>query len=106
MRCIKLEVYSRIYKLLVDGLLETKEENCEQVLKTFRRDNMKINNAEDIKMVRVHRIPGGETRGPELKPRRIIAKFQFCQDHEHICNQRRKLQGQHFFLAEYFPDEI
>ena len=105
-RCIKLEGYSRRNNLLIDGLAESKDENCEKVVKDFFRDVMKVSNTNDLKMVRVHRIPGGETRGPNLKPRTMITRFEFYQDRELIWNQKKLLKGMPYFLDEDFPEEV
>ncbi len=52
----KLESQSHRDNLLIDDITEEKEENCTAIFKTMLKDDMKLDNVDDIKVVRFHKL--------------------------------------------------
>ncbi|KAH3778796.1 hypothetical protein DPMN_180267 [Dreissena polymorpha] len=77
-----LESRSMQENLMFYGFDESKEEDCEVIVKTFIKDILQIE-AHDIKLDRVHRI------GPysNSKTRPIVAKFHDYNDRERVRKQ-------------------
>ncbi len=51
-----LESQSHRDNLLIDGITEEKEENCTEVVKKMLKNDMKLDNVDDIKVVKWHRL--------------------------------------------------
>jgi len=71
-----------VFSITDNGFDESKEEDCEVIVKTFIKDILQIE-AHDIKLDRVHRI------GPysNSKTRPIVAKFHDYNDRERVRKQ-------------------
>jgi hypothetical protein len=82
---------------------ERDEDDCEQVVRKFLRDKLKI--TDDISFERVHRI--GKPNEFSVKPRNIVAKFSFYKDRELVRRRApMKLKGSNIWVNEQFPPEI
>ncbi|KAH3798272.1 hypothetical protein DPMN_151869 [Dreissena polymorpha] len=81
-RLVNCESRSMQENLMFYGFDESKEEDCEVIVKTFIKDILQIE-AHDIKLDRVHRI------GPysNSKTRPIVAKFHDYNDRERVRKQ-------------------
>ena len=99
-RQIKAEAYSRRDNLIFEGIQQTDGEDLEQVLKETIRIKMKCPEINNMKFVRVHRLPG------PTKPQRVIAKFHFFQDRQRVWGKRFQLKGQNIWVSEDFPVEV
>ncbi len=95
----KLESESRRDNLLIDGITEEKEENCTEVVKKMLKDDMKLDNVDDIKVVRCHR-PGHKRPGQKSRP--IIIKFHWYGDRSRVWQARTNLKGRIFTLMRTF----
>ena len=104
---LRLETQSRRDNLIFEGVEEREGETDRDVYDTIVRilSGMKIQNAQEIRIVRCHRL------GPKSNnhPRPIIFKLHWFGDRTRIWEARRELksfEGGKIFLAENFPPEI
>ena len=71
------------YNLIFNGIEENENEDCEETLKTFLKDEMKVE--DEMTFVNVHRIgkkddPRRKDKEGKDRPRSIIAKFSYNKD--------------------------
>ncbi|XP_060556293.1 uncharacterized protein LOC132716967 [Ruditapes philippinarum] len=80
-------------------------EDCEQVIRTFLTDKMKIANdlVKEMKFERVHRIGNHGRNG---KPRNIVAKFNLFKERELVRKSGVALKGTNCYVNEQFPKEV
>lgn len=97
---IKSEAYSRRDNLKFDGIPESTGEDLLAKVKDIIRVNMQCPEVDDMRFVRVHRLPGMQ------KPRKVIVKFQFYPDRERVWSRRRLLKTSNIWVSEDFPREI
>lgn len=107
---LKLEAYSRRDNLKFIGLEENPGENCENMIKTFCKQNLELPEemVANMKFVRVHRI--GIPRPGTIRP--ILARFHYFGDRTRVY-QARKIQYEKqtrvedkIFVLEDFPTVI
>ncbi len=98
-KIIDVESQSRRSNLKIFGVPRKEDENLQEWITSFLKDNLKIENPENIEIERIHRLPGGN-------PQPIIVKFLRFGDRQNIWKSRRNLAGTSFTLAEDFPAEI
>jgi hypothetical protein len=87
--------------LVFDGIPETNDEDAEQVLTNFIKEELNI--TDNTEFHTVHRM--GRKGGPRHRP--IVAKFVMFKDRE--CVQRaasRSLINKPYGINEQFPKEI
>lgn len=85
------------------NLHQGETENCEIIIKTFLRNEMRIE--REIHFDRVHRL--GFYNPQQKYPRPIVAKFTFYKDKELVRSVALKtLIGSPFGVNEQFPKEI
>ncbi len=106
---LKLETQSRRDNLQFEGIPEKdgeSDQDCRaEIIKVL--EGMKITDANEIKMVRCHRL--GPKRKSTDHPRPIILKLHWFGDRTRIWEARRELKtfrDGKVFLAENFPPEI
>jgi ribA/ribD-fused uncharacterized protein len=101
----KLEAYSKRDNLKFDGVQETKNENCEEVIKKILELKLQISDASlRIKIVRCHRL--GQYNEKTDRPRTIIVKFHFYPERLEVWEKRRLLKGSGIFINEDFPQDM
>jgi len=90
--------------LIFSGIPEGgKEENCEQVVKEFLYNCMKID--KNIPFDRVHRL--GKFDKQRAFPRPIVAKFTFYKDKEFVKQTAPDtLTDTDYYVNDHFPQEI
>jgi ribA/ribD-fused uncharacterized protein len=93
-----MENYSRRDNLKFGGISESKGENCEEVLKLFLTNVLKITG--DIVFERVHRIGSADSN------RDIIARFHQYNDRRKVWEKRKELQGTKFTIREDFSSRL
>lgn len=87
--------------LIFEGIVETQEENTEEVLREFLKSEMGI--TVEPQFQRVHRL-GKRVQG---RHRPIIAKFVLFKERENVRKAApSKLVGKPFGINEQFPKEI
>ncbi len=96
----KLESKAHRDNLLIDGIAEEKEENGTEVVKKMLKDDMKLDNVDDINVVRCHKL--GYKR-PGEKSRSIIIKFHWYGDKSRVGQARKNLKGKNIYINEDFP---
>ena len=74
-----LEARSMRDNLMFYGLKETKDENCETLVKDFCTNKLEIEGAKLV-FDRVHRVGGNTAK----KPRPIVAKFHYYSEREAV----------------------
>lgn len=100
-RHLDLQMRSMRDNLIFEGILETQEENTEEILKEFLKSEMNI--TDEPQFHRVHRM-GRKTQG---RPRPIVAKFVLFTDREKVRKAAATtLRGKPFGINEQFPKEI
>ena len=75
---------------------------CAEKLVCLFEQNLRIENAREIRLDRVHRLG----RYGATKHRPIIAKFCYYQDREKIRKSARNLDGSQYSISQQFPKEI
>ena len=113
-RLISFESQSRRDNLLIDGIAESGQKespaDCLRLVKNFFDKKLKLQNVEDIRIVRCHRLghpPSTRSNsGPKARPRTIIVKFHWYGDRESVWANRKQLKQTKFYLSEDFPKEI
>ena len=103
-RLIQVESQSRRDNLLIDGIQESDNEKCEELVIDFFKNKLKLDDAHKIQIVRCHRV--GPKRRTSPKPRSLIVKFHWYGDRMRVWQARRQLQGTATYLNEDFPKEI
>lgn len=88
--------------LIFEGIVETQEENTEEVLREFLKSEMGI--TEEPQFQRVYRL-GKRVQAGRHRP--IIAKFVLFKEREKVRKAApSKLVGKPFGINEQFPKEI
>jgi ribA/ribD-fused uncharacterized protein len=113
-RIISMESQSRRDNLLIDGIPESgnkeSSEDCLRLVRNFLQDHLKLQNVENIRIVRCHRMgrppSTGSGSGPQSRPRTIIMKFHWFGDRESVWQKRKLLKGTKLYLSEDYPSEI
>ncbi|XP_052793207.1 uncharacterized protein LOC128227051 [Mya arenaria] len=79
-------------------------ENCEEIVKNFIREKLKIasNLVEKLSFERVHRM-GQREAGRNQK---IVAKFSLYKERELVRREWKVLDGTGYFIHEQFPKEV
>lgn len=102
-----LEGRSRRNNLLFHGIPPPRDRqetwgDCEEAIKGVLKDKMGIQDAEDIKVERAHRLRGGKS------PQPIIACFSSFKDKERILAGRRQLREQRseVYVSEDFSPRV
>lgn len=98
---LTLEGYSRRNNLIVVGIDQSENENCQEKISKMMTTNLKIDAARvnEIKLSRCHRLPG-------KKPAPIICRFERSGDRDIVWAARKNLAKSKIFLNEHFPDEV
>ena len=103
-RIISLESHSRRDNLIFQGVDESTPEDVYKKILSIFTDKLKLENAENIRIVRVHRL--GKKRENTSRPRPIIVKFHWYGDRMNVVKARRNLKGSRIYINEDFPKEI
>ncbi len=99
-----LESHIRRDNLLIEGVDESTPEDVYRNVLSIFTDRLKIENAENIRIVRVHCL--GRKTGYTSKPRPIIIKFHWYGDRMNILKARNTLKGSRIYINEDFSKEI
>ncbi len=89
-KVIELEDRSRRDNLVIEGLEDSEKEGpamCEKKARTFMKETLDIDRADDLVIGRVHRM--GQYN--KDKPRATIVKFDRYKDREEVWNKRSKV---------------
>jgi archaellum component FlaC len=77
-------------------------EDCKTVIKTFCEKELKMEDIQDVKLDRAHRL--GQRRAGKTRP--IVAKFNYYPDRERVRQAAPELKGTPYGISEQFPKEI
>lgn len=97
----RLEAYNRRENLLILGIPETKDEQCKEIVMNFFTNDLKIDDARNIILQRVHRNPYGR----KGEPRPIICRFAMFSDRQRVWDAKKHLKGTKKFLREDLPSD-
>ena len=86
-----MEQYSRRNCLIISGLPESDNENCDNTVIKFARDNLKID-LKPQEIDRSHRLPGKQTQTNNPRPRNIIVKFTSYNSRRKVFENRKELK--------------
>lgn len=94
--------YVRRNNLVVRGISEEGGDDCEQLVRTFMKEQLKFDNEfiSNVKFVRCHRL-GGKDAG-QTWSRPIIVRFFFFGDRRRVWAQRHQLANTTYSLSENF----
>ncbi len=104
---INIKSLSRRNNLLLDGIPEADNESskdCFDKVYDILQQRLRNTNARQIKIVQCHRL--ARSTPNSTWPRTIIFKLHWFGDHDHIWDNRKRLQGSNVWLNEDFPTEI
>ena len=103
-----LESYTRRDNLLIDGILESPNEDPRKKVLSVFADILKIPGANSIQLSRVHRLgtPNHLMPHSSKRPRTIIIRFQFFPDREAVWKARFNLKGKGIYISEDFPNSV
>ncbi|XP_041357838.1 uncharacterized protein LOC121374793 [Gigantopelta aegis] len=99
---LDLQVRSMKDNVLFNGIPETDDEDMENVLTDFLKNQMKIEKC--MTFARVHRLGKRDTRTDRVRP--IVAKFECFKDRETVRRSSRVLKDTHYGISEQFPPVI
>ena len=95
------DMYSRRENIIIDGLKESKDENCFDVAQAL----FKTLGLGPYQLQRCHRLgrPGNRT---DARPRPLIVRFAFHPDKGHVMSRGKKLKGTDIYMRDDYPSEI
>ena len=99
-----LEAYSRRENIKFFNIPEAREEDTEEVLRSFMERDLGYRNGRSVEIQRVHRLSNRRNRN--TAPRPIIARFLRYKDVEEIFSLGRRLEGTDFQMFRDLPLEI
>ncbi|CAG2235575.1 unnamed protein product [Mytilus edulis] len=91
---IDIQCRSMKYTLIFSGIEEHRDEDCEDKLRRFIYQDMRIE----------HRLEFGKSY--RNKPRPIIARFLYFSDLDMVKRAGKTLKGTHYGVNQQFPAEI
>ena len=97
---LRAEAYSRRDNLLIDGIKQSENEDLVQKVRDVMKLKMKVDDADQIKFVRVHRLPSANT------PQTTIVKFHYFPDKRRVWSKCVKLKVSNIWVDEDCPVEI
>ena len=103
-RKVFLEAYSRRENIKFLNIPEAREEDTEEVLRSFMERDLGYRNGRSVEIQRVHRL--SNRRNSNTAPRPIIARFLRYKDVEEIFSLGRRLEGTDFQMFRDLPLEI
>ena len=104
---IDLEARSRRQNLIFHGIDENQDENCNEKVRKFIKEQLKLN-MENIKMKRAHRLGAprrNDIGNKAFKPRPLIVCFEDFNQKEEIRKNRHMLRAP-FGASDDLPLEI
>ena len=102
-KALQMESYSRHDNLRLEGISESKGENCfDQVNEVLSGMGFDISDLGQI--TRAHRL--GRFNPKQARPRPIIFRLLNSSDRDKIWAKRSELQGSRVWMKEDFPSEI
>ena len=101
---LDLQCRSMKNNLVFTGLIEKENENTENVIRDFIRDQLRITHW--IELGNVHRFGNGALPGKRGRPRPIVARFIFHNDHTRVLSNTYRLKGKPYGVNQQFPDVI
>ncbi|CAG2220516.1 unnamed protein product [Mytilus edulis] len=99
-KLIDMQCRSMKYNLIFSGIEEHRDEDCEDKLRRFIYQDMRIEHR--LEFGNVHRF-GKSYRN---KPRPIIARFLYFSDLDMVKRAGKNLKGTHYGVNQQFPAEI
>lgn len=101
-----METYQRRENLRFYGIPEKSEgkEDSNKVLMDFLKNNLGMDDADEIEIQRVHRI--GKFDPKQKKPRQMIARFLRYPDRELVFSRAKKLGGTGMGISADLPRSI
>ncbi len=99
----RIEFQSRRDNLLIDGLDESKTENYTQKVRKMFKQDMKLDDVDNIQVVRCHQLQNKRKGQTSMT---IIVKFQWFGDHMRVWQAKWNLKGKNIYLNEDFPKAI
>ena len=107
---LKLELYHRKNNLIIEGIVESPNENISNVVDNFLLEYLKLDTdvVDSMVIIDVHRLgkPNHLQPHPVSKPRLILVKFQSHRDRSAVWLAKRNLKGTKFYISEDFPDIV
>ena len=94
--------------LVVEGILESPNENIRGKVIDFFKTKLSLSNASDIVLSRVHRIglPPHLRAQAALRPRPVIMRFQNYMDRDRVWKASWNLRERHLFVREDYTEAM
>ena len=101
-----LNNYSRKNNLVIRGITEKKDENCNELIRNFLKNNLQLSAecVDSLQIARSHRLGGPPPPGQKwVRP--IIMRFSYYRDRQVVWNARAKLAKSNLTLSENFSKD-
>jgi tetrahydromethanopterin S-methyltransferase subunit B len=104
---LKAEIQDLRCRSMRDNLLfhkipEEKDENCEKKILQFVQEKLKVDQADQIRLQRAHRL--GPYKSGKVRP--IVVKFTDFPEREKVRRAAKELKGTDYGISEQFPKEV
>ena len=94
------EDYSRFNNVRIEGLLENKDENIEQIQHRVSKLFSEKMHLNDISIEKIHRLPHKQNNTRPSQPRTIIARLTKASDRSLILRNSHKLKNSGIYLND------
>ncbi|KAK3091803.1 hypothetical protein FSP39_022739 [Pinctada imbricata] len=101
---LDLKCRSMKYNLVFSGISERRNENTEEILRSFIVEELGID--EYLDFTNVHRFGSGARPGEVGKPRPIVARFIYQKDLSSVLANAKYLRGKPYGINRQFPQEV
>ena len=104
----QLEEYSRRPNLIIDGILETPNENIKTKVFSFFHDVLEVMDVREPQVQNIHRLgkPPHLQPGAVKRPRSIIVRFQSTEDRDKIWKASWTHRKPGIYVTEDYPKRI
>lgn len=103
-KIIDLQCRSMKNNLIFTGLRESKNENTEDIIRQFMRDELRITHW--VELGNVHRFGSGAPPGRRGRTRPIVARYLFHKDLARVLSNTYRLKGKQYGVNQQYPDAI
>jgi hypothetical protein len=103
---LEAELYSKKSNLLIYGIQQRGDEDCESVIRNFLKVELKHERAETMLFANCHRLPS--KRGNQAHPDPIIVKFIQMKDRDSVLRLAYRLKNStsKFGISPHLPKEM
>ena len=98
----QLDKFSRRNNLVIEGIEEKDNEQCEKLVRSFFKDKLKLdsNSVNHMRIVGCHRL--GKQFGRKSRPRSIIVRFLDYNDRHIVWMAKKNINDKTLSINEHF----